>query len=117
MRVLIVEDNDTVRTTLEKLLAQEGFAVQSAATLKEGTAKLDHNAAVVLDLELPDGSGVDLLASIRREHKPVMVLVATATTDADLLDAVRRLRPDALLTKPVDLRHLIHLLDPSGRRH
>ena len=113
MRVLVVEDNEAARTTLVKLLSREGFTVQSAATLKEGTEKLDCNAAVVLDLELPDGSGVDLLASIRREHKPVMVLVATAATDVELLDAVRRLRPDALLTKPLDLRQLIDLLDQA----
>lgn len=117
MRVLIVEDNDAVRTTLQKLLSREGFAVDSAGTLQEGTAKLGRNSAVVLDLELPDGNGVELLASIRREHKPVMVLVATAATDGDLLDAVRRLRPDALLTKPLDLRQLIDLLDPRGDRH
>ena len=116
MRVLIVEDNHAVRTTLEKLLSREGFSVQSAGTLKEGAAKLRHNAAVVLDLELPDGSGIDLLEDIRRQHKPIMVLVATAATDTDLLDAVRRLRPDALLTKPVDLRQLVELLDPFGER-
>ena len=113
MRVLVVEDNEAVRTTMVKLLSREGFTVQSAGTLKEGTEKLDRNAAVVLDLELPDGSGVELLASIRREHKPVMVLVATAATDVDLLDAVRRLRPDALLTKPLNLRQLIDLLDSA----
>jgi DNA-binding response OmpR family regulator len=114
LKVLIVEDNPTARVTLEKLLAMEGFAVQSAGTLREGQELLEGHAAVILDLDLPDGSGVDLLKKIRTEKLPVKVLIATATQDPALLGDVQRLQPDALLAKPLDVTKILEHLDPPS---
>lgn len=69
-KVLIVEDNPTTRTALEKLLAMEGFHVQSAGTLRRGRELLDGQAAIILDLDLPDGNGVELLRQIRADKQP-----------------------------------------------
>ena len=115
-RVLIVEDNATARITLEKLLAQEGFNVQTAGTLKQGSEKLDGQQAVILDLDLPDGNGIELLKRIRKANQSVRVLVATASTDSRLLNEVERALPDALLRKPVDVRQSVNLLAPLDER-
>ena len=74
LKVLIVEDNPAARVTLEKILSLEGFYVQSAGTLRRGKELLDGQAAIILDLNLPDGNGVDLLRQIRAENRSMKVL-------------------------------------------
>src|SRR5687768_12627258 len=97
---------------LEKLLALGGFLVQTAGTLREGHEKLNGTAAIILDLDLPDGNGIELLRRVRTANHPAKVLVATATTDRQMLLDVRRLDPDALLLKPLDVKQLFELLGP-----
>jgi CheY-like chemotaxis protein len=111
VKVLVVEDNPIARVTLEKILAHAGFLVHSVGTLREGHEKLDGSAAIILDLDLPDGKGVELLRRIRTENKTVKVLVATGSGDPQVLDEVKELQPDALLRKPLDAGELVKLLE------
>jgi DNA-binding NarL/FixJ family response regulator len=62
--------------------------------------------AIVLDLMLPDGSGLELLRVVRTHHFPIRVAVATAASDPALLAEAKRLKPDALFRKPVDFAQL-----------
>jgi DNA-binding NarL/FixJ family response regulator len=62
---------------------------------------------VVLDLMLPDGDGTAILAAIRDADLPIRVAVTTGSSDRQRLDRVLRLRPDLLLTKPVNLSELL----------
>ena len=114
LKVLIVEDNPTARTMLEKLLALQGFLVQSAGTLQRGNELLDGQGAVILDLDLPDGCGIDLLKRIRTEKHAMKVLVVTACDDPAVLREVRLLQPDGLYCKPLDVPKILeHLHRPS----
>jgi DNA-binding response OmpR family regulator len=110
---LIVEDNPIARTALERVLALQGFCVQSAGTLQRGRELLDGQAAVILELDLPDGSGVDLLRQIRAENRRMKVVIVTGSDDVALLSDVRGLGPDALLPKPLDLWAMLRHLDPT----
>ena len=81
LRVLLVEDDRELRTTLRDALAIEGYEVLTAASLSEGLALVAHAAAparvandagldlVILDLGLPDGDGEVLLARLRQRHR------------------------------------------------
>ena len=100
---LIVEDHQPSAAALRRLLQAHGCDVRVAGTVADAR---DLVAArwpdcVVLDLCLPDGSGIDLLRSIRRHGPPVRVAVATGSADDAVLREIRRLRPDALFVKPV----------------
>jgi two-component system KDP operon response regulator KdpE len=114
VKVLIVEDNPMARTALEKLLARKGFHVKSAGTLQRGKELLDGQAAIILDLDLPDGNGLELLGKIRTEKHTMKVLVVTACEDPLILRAVRTLGPDGLFCKPVDLSKILEHLDSQG---
>ena len=66
---------------------------------------------MVLDLEVPDGGGMDLLKQIHTEQHPVQVIVLTASIELSVLRTVRLLHADAVLTKPIEVQALLRLLD------
>jgi two-component system, OmpR family, KDP operon response regulator KdpE len=118
LRVLLVEDDRELRTTLRDALAVEGYEVLTAASLSEGVALLRHAGGparaagdpgidlVVLDLGLPDGDGEVLLASLRRRHSiPVLVISARQAEGQKirLLDA----GADDYLVKPFAIGELL----------
>jgi two-component system OmpR family response regulator len=110
-RVLIVEDHTPTRLALKRVFAREGWDIQTAETVAEGLAALDPPPdCVVLDLILPDGDGESILRKIRADGLPTRVVaVTTGVSDPNRLAEVARLRPDVLLTKPIDPEILCRL--------
>lgn len=106
--LLIVDDDAWTRFALKRLLGQRGWKISTAATVAEGVESLGSApACVILDLNLPDGNGVRVLRQIREERLSTRVIVSTATGDESLLETVRQLEPDAIIHKPVDVKHLL----------
>ena len=104
MRILMVEDNaldaDLVRRALRRSEPDATLAV--APTLAEARATLGAAGAcdlVLLDLNLPDGRGLDLLAEIRQRRLPVAVLALTSLGDEDAVIAALRAGADDYLPK------------------
>ncbi|MGR3631322.1 MAG: response regulator [Limimaricola soesokkakensis] len=108
MRILIVEDTPDVAEAASASLGRAGFACDIAATLADARACIDITgyAAIVLDLNLPDGSGRDFLRERRRAGDLTPVLVLTAQFSVE--DRVGALDEgaDDYLVKPFDLREL-----------
>jgi DNA-binding response OmpR family regulator len=106
-RILVIEDDSASHEVLRKLLLRWGFDVLSAMTVAGADALLrEEPDFVILDLMLPDGEGERILERIRSEGLPTRVFVASAVCDADRLDRVRSLRPDAVFTKPISASEL-----------
>jgi two-component system response regulator QseB len=113
-RILIVEDDLTSLNALRLILANRGYDVVPAATLAEALRLLDESfTAVILDLMLPDGDGIEILRQVRGSTMSTRVLVTTASSDISRLERVRALRPDKLLRKPIDLSELLRSLAPA----
>ena len=109
--MLLVEDDLVTATALIAILKRRGFDVLLATTVAQGMAMLAREPAyIVLDLMLPDGDGIALLQHIRDHALPVRVLVTTAVSDPTRLGEVRRLTPDVLMQKPIDLHDLLKLI-------
>jgi DNA-binding response OmpR family regulator len=108
-RVLIVEDEPTIAAGMADALGEAGCAVLAVARADAGLAELAQRAfqLLVLDLNLPDRSGWDVLDAARRHHPQLLVLVVTAR-DA-LPDRLRGLRDgaDDYLVKPFVLAELV----------
>jgi len=113
--VLLVEDNPPARVALARILELEGYVVISAGTLGAAADKLDGQAALVLDLELPDGLGTELLGRIRREGRELGVVVLSGADDGLIAEA-QRLAPDVMMRKPVDVAELLKWLRELTRR-
>ena len=80
MRILVVEDDRALAKIITRGLAEDGHAVDAVHTLKAAREQLDtaEVALIVLDLGLPDGSGIDFCLELRTAGNPVKVLMLTA---------------------------------------
>jgi two-component system, OmpR family, response regulator len=102
MRILVVEDEDSIASFMVKGLTAEGHTVERAATASEaiGLGVTYEFDLVLLDLLLPDGNGIDVLKQIRAERPSVPIIVVSALGEVDdkvdLLDA----GADDYLVKP-----------------
>jgi CheY-like chemotaxis protein len=115
--VLLVEDDRRAHQLLHQVLVNVGYEVISAMTQASGLAGLGRALdCVILDLELPDGSGEAILRRIRGEQLAVRVAVTTGEADPARLRKLAALEPDLLLTKPIDLPALIGWLEQPAVR-
>jgi DNA-binding response OmpR family regulator len=118
MRVLLVEDDDTIAVPLERGLAREGFRVDRHAT---GGGALDsvrtggEPAVILLDLGLPDMDGFDLCRELR-QLTDVPVIVVTARGDEVDRVVGLELGADDYVVKPFSLRELVARIRAVSRR-
>jgi len=117
MRVLLVEDDPILGSAIRDYLTRESYAVDWVASLTAARGCLQERyLVVVLDLGLPDGSGLLLLPALGRQPEPPAVLILTAQDR--LSDRVRGLDAgaDDYLVKPFDLPELTARLRALARR-
>ena len=109
--VLIVEDEPDIRKTIDYNLSKESFKVVQAESIAEGEKALAANKidVIILDLMLPDGSGLTLCRDIKSnattKHIPVIILTAK-TEEVDRIVGFE-LGADDYVTKPFSVRELI----------
>ncbi|WP_339109870.1 response regulator transcription factor [Thioclava sp. GXIMD4216] len=118
MRLLVVEDDHVLADGLVAGLRIAGFAVDQVATLEDARHALAGiaYAALVLDLMLPDGSGLDLVAEQRRRHNQVPILLLTARDQVADRVAGLDCGADDYLGKPFELDELAARLRALMRR-
>src|SRR5437899_3767175 len=78
--ILVVDDQDSIRHFVSKALEAEGYTVQTMASVREARAAVERDLPdlAVLDLKLPDGTGLELLREIKRTQPEVSVIMMTA---------------------------------------
>ena len=117
-RVLLVEDEEMLRTQLVELLERHLFEVDACADGAEAQfmgTKYDYDVAVI-DLGLPRVSGLDVIESIRKEGHDYPVLILTARSDwQDKVDGLNR-GADDYLVKPFHVQELLARLKALTRR-
>jgi DNA-binding NtrC family response regulator len=117
---LIVDDDAVARSTLAELVARDGFTTAVAANLAEARESFEPRPDLVLvDLVLPDGSGIELLSEPRIAERSDIVLITGHASVESSVDAMRLGATD-YLTKPVDLAKLSEILarlSSSESRH
>ncbi|HEY3582683.1 MAG TPA: sigma-54 dependent transcriptional regulator [Pyrinomonadaceae bacterium] len=106
--ILVVDDDQAIRWTLKEALQSWGLSPIEAATVAEATKQFaSHSpAAVLLDIDLPDGSGLDVLREIKNEHHDTIVIMITGNVHID--NTISALRGGAydFISKPINLEEL-----------
>ncbi len=106
LNLLVVDDEPDLRTLYELTLLREGYDVEAASTVEQALECLQGRtySAVITDMRLPDGTGLDILRWLVQGNRAEKAIVITAYGSAE--NAVEALRAGAYdyLTKPVDLR-------------
>ena len=111
LSLLVVEDHESTRMVLERLLTRSGHMVVTAATVHDALAayKAAHFDAVISDLGLPDGSGIDLMVQIQN-IRPVPAIALSGYGMEDDLQRSKAAGFFAHLVKPVKVEQLKQLL-------
>ncbi|MDB9813680.1 winged helix-turn-helix domain-containing protein [Gammaproteobacteria bacterium] len=111
VRVLIIEDEPDIRKTIDYNLSKESFQVVQAGSIAEGEKSISDNSpdVIILDLMLPDGSGLTLCRDIKSDDKTKHIPIILLTAKADEVDRVIgfELGADDYVTKPFSVRELI----------
>lgn len=105
--ILLVEDNTRIMNTNKEYFEFQGYSVLTAETLSDGKTALENHTVdlIILDIMLPDGSGIDFCAEMRK-HRDVPVLFLTCLDDdASLVEGLKA-GGDEYMTKPYKLSAL-----------
>src|SRR3954447_7079699 len=114
-RILIIDDERPILLTLEALLGRHGYQTETAATASYGLRRLKENppAVVLLDLQLPDAQGLEMLGQIKDEHPGTQVIILTAHDS--LNNAIESIKRGAyhFISKPYAPEELLSLIEKA----
>ncbi len=121
-RILVIEDDPTLSRSICRNLTARGYATQAAMTVAEATAAIssDLPSLLVVDIDLPDGSGWEVLRGLREDgHEDVRAIVMSALRPNPRL--ARELGVIGVLEKPFPIQSLLRLItgqiEPPARPH
>jgi DNA-binding response OmpR family regulator len=110
-RAVLAEDNWALRECLETMLTRRGLRVQTVRTVAEAMKALRTPPRfLLLDINLADGLGTEVLREVRAARLRTRVAVLTGCGSPSLLAEVTLLQPDLLLMKPFSLKPLLSWL-------
>ena len=110
--ILIIDDDPMVRQFVDLALVQRGYSATSEATGELGLRALQTNRwdLVLLDIDMPDMTGLEVLRLIRRSHR-VKVMMMTAKGDAATVREALANGADGYIVKPFSARDLLKRVD------
>ena len=115
--ILLIEDEDNLNRGISLKLQKEGYTVFSAATVAEGLSLFQANTIdlVICDIGLPDGSGLDLCASIRQKSDVLFLFLTALDTEVDMITGYE-MGADDYVTKPFSMSVLISKISAMLKR-
>lgn len=108
MKILIIEDEPSLRELIQRSLEKERYVVEAAADFQSGLRKIENYDydCVLLDIMLPDGNGLNLLEQLKKMHKRENVIIISAKDSLDDKVLGLELGADDYLPKPFHLAEL-----------
>ena len=116
-RIVLVEDNEQIMQGNERMLKRRGYEVITALTLAEARSAIEAQIPdlFVLDIMLPDGSGLDFMAELRQHSQVPILLLTGLTTPEDIVRGITA-GGDDYLAKPYDFGVLLARVEALLRR-
>ncbi len=118
-KVLIVDDEVLIRWTLQEALKGWGYEFIVATNAQEAQQKFSQfqPSAVLLDINLPDGSGIDLLRAFKKQKPDTVIIMVTGAMIVENTVAALRGGADDFIGKPINLPELEYALREGLTRH
>lgn len=112
LRILVVDDQRHLRTTLADILREEGYSVETAANGEEAVVLCERTAydVLLLDVRMPGTSGVDIFRYLQQHCPDLKVVLMSAYSLEESKQQALADGAMAFLTKPFDIQSLLHLL-------
>lgn len=113
LSILVVEDEDNLGETLVEYLNSSGYVSHLAQSVQEARLKFNqlHPQIVIMDIGLPDGSGLDLASELREQNKELILLFLSAMNDPETRVMGLEIGAQDYITKPFALKELILRLE------
>ena len=111
-RIIIIDDDKSIRQVLKTILEEEGYAVDTADTGKEAILKTNEKAynLALIDMRLPDIEGIDLILKIKDTTPRMRKIIVTGyPTIQNAMEAVNR-QADAFILKPFDVERVLQTI-------
>jgi YesN/AraC family two-component response regulator len=101
-RILLIDDDDAVRTTLRLTLVHFGHTVIEARNGKEGMERFQHANVdlVITDIVMPEKDGLEVVMELRERHSSVKIIAISGADSGDYLDSARLMGAAKVLLKP-----------------
>ena len=109
-RLLIIDDHAVVRQGLVQALCDQGFdSIETAGNLKEARAKIAafNPEAIIVDLNLPDGSGLEIVQWVRKHSADVAIIILSLNDPAQFVKIARNSGANAYLSKSQSMPEII----------
>jgi len=109
-RILLVDDEHDLRMLVAERLGMEGYAVSEAGKVSDAMRLIEASEydLLLLDVRLPDGTGLDILKFMRESGNTTPVIMLTGTTGLDIAVESVRLGARDYVTKPAKISYLLH---------
>lgn len=108
-KILIVDDEAGIIQEIKEFLAEEGFEAFTADSAKAGIRLIEELKpdVVLVDVKLPDASGIEVLKASKEKSPKTKVIMVTGYVDQNIMDEAETLGRDAFLQKPFDLLKIV----------
>jgi len=118
MKILIIEDEQDIASSIREYFKPNGMQCESAANTKEALEKIGlyEYDCILLDLMLPDGNGFDILKELKRSNKTEGVIIISAKENLETRIEGFNLGADDYMTKPFHLAELLVRIQALIRR-
>ena len=112
-KVLVVDDELGIVEEIKGFLEEEGYTVLTADTAKDGIDLVikERPDILILDIKLPDASGIEVLKVSKQSSPRTKVIVNTGYVDQNIIDEAEKLGRDSFLPKPFNLVRLKEEID------
>jgi putative two-component system response regulator len=116
--VLVVDDEEPIRRMMARILDRAGYHCITAGNLEEARQRLKEEdfALVMTDMDMPGGSGLDLLSEISHEHPEVATMLLTGVEDPKLADSALDIGAYGYLIKPLKPTEILIQVNSAMRR-
>lgn len=115
-KILVVDDEQTLRAAMFRIFSRKEYNVITTANLREAESVITSNSELdlaIVDVKLPDGNGIDLLATLRQKYNNIPVIVLTGFASIDVAVKATKLGAFHFMTKPFNIEELISIVEKA----